>query len=95
MPAEYGWTVNNMLKGDTEPGHFPEDVPNIVNCAYCGEDVIEGEPCTCEHYWPDAPDVDDSVKCCPDCERPNQFGETCVSCRRDAELAETDEEASF
>jgi hypothetical protein len=23
--SDYGWTVNNMLKGDTEPGHFPED----------------------------------------------------------------------
>lgn len=29
-----------------------------------------------------APD-DDGVKCCPDCERPNQFGEVCSSCERD------------
>jgi hypothetical protein len=29
------------------------------------------------------PDHDDSVKCCPDCERPNQFGELCVSCARE------------
>lgn len=21
----YGWTVNNMLRGDQGPGHFPED----------------------------------------------------------------------
>jgi hypothetical protein len=26
----------------------------IVQCAYCFEDVIEGEPCTCAHYWPEA-----------------------------------------
>ncbi len=25
-PVPFRWTVNNMLKGDTEPGHFPEDV---------------------------------------------------------------------
>lgn len=24
--------------------------------------------------------ADDGVKCCPDCERPNQFGELCQSC---------------
>lgn len=24
--------------------------------------------------------VDDGVKCCPDCERPNQFGELCQTC---------------
>lgn len=54
----------------------------IVNCAYCGEDVIEGEACTCEHYRPtQEPDHDDSVKCCPECERPNQFGEVCQSCQ--------------
>jgi hypothetical protein len=27
--------------------------------------------------------VDDSVMCCPDCERPNQFGELCGECRRE------------
>jgi hypothetical protein len=27
--------------------------------------------------------IDDSVKCCPDCERPNQFGELCTSCLSD------------
>ena len=32
----------------------------------------------------DAPDVHDEVLCCPDCERPNQFGELCPSCQREA-----------
>lgn len=27
------------------------------------------------------PDVD-TVLCCPECERPNQFGELCGECRR-------------
>jgi hypothetical protein len=31
----------------------------------------------------DEPEIDDSVKCCPDCERPNQFGEVCPSCLRE------------
>lgn len=29
------------------------------------------------------PEIDDSVKYCPDCERPNQFGERCPSCIRE------------
>jgi hypothetical protein len=32
------------------------------------------------------PDVDDTVHCCPDCERPNQFGELCDECRREREI---------
>ena len=31
----------------------------------------------------DEPDHDDTVHCCPDCERPNQFGELCASCASD------------
>jgi hypothetical protein len=27
------------------------------------------------------PYIDDTVHCCPECERPNQFGELCESCR--------------
>jgi hypothetical protein len=33
----------------------------------------------------DEPDHDDSVRCCPDCERPNQFGELCTSCEAERE----------
>lgn len=32
------------------------------------------------------PTIDDSVKFCPDCETPNQFGELCSRCIRDREL---------
>lgn len=31
----------------------------------------------------DEPDHNDAVLCCPDCERPNQFGQICSSCERD------------
>lgn len=31
----------------------------------------------------DEQEIDDSVKCCPDCERPNQFGERCNECERE------------
>lgn len=50
-----------------------------------------GHPHTCrlclEHYEsdedPKQPEIDDSVKFCPNCERPNQFGELCEPCRRE------------
>lgn len=29
--------------------------------------------------------IDDGHKRCPECERPNQFGELCDSCRREQE----------
>lgn len=31
---------------------------------------------------------EDDALCCPDCERPNWFGEQCPACRRDACLME-------
>ena len=36
------------------------------------------EDCTCSGQ-----DIDDSVKYCPECETPNQFGDLCDACRRD------------
>lgn len=33
--------------------------------------------------YDEEPSFDDSVKCCPDCERPNQFGELCPQCLRE------------
>lgn len=47
-----------------------------IICADCTaiEDAIDGA---------DEPDHDDTVHCCPDCERPNQFGELCFSCAQD------------
>lgn len=32
------------------------------------------------------PEIDDTVHVCPDCERPNQFGELCDSCRQEADI---------
>jgi hypothetical protein len=32
------------------------------------------------------PTYDDSVKFCPDCGRPNQFGELCSSCQQEREI---------
>lgn len=31
------------------------------------------------------PNIDDTVHACPECDRPNQFGELCESCRADIE----------
>lgn len=49
----------------------------------CGD----GRPEECLEHSQEAadiePDVDDSVKYCPDCERPNQFGELCRDCQNE------------
>lgn len=37
--------------------------------------------------------IDDSVKCCPDCEVPNQFGEVCPICLREDSANDETEEA--
>jgi hypothetical protein len=49
------------------------------NCE-CGEDGHGDKPY--KDYVPE-PDIDDTVRCCPECERPNQFGELCESCHRE------------
>jgi hypothetical protein len=47
------------------------------------EECIKGiEPCYADDFC-DEPCYDDTVLCCPDCERPNQFGELCVSCQQE------------
>lgn len=48
-----------------------------------GSGVPIEDPICCETII-NEPDYDDSVKFCPDCEKPNQFGEQCQDCR-DAE----------
>jgi hypothetical protein len=35
----------------------------------------------------DEPEIDDTVHCCPDCERPNQFGEVCPDCELERQMA--------
>lgn len=41
--------------------------------------------CVTADWWdePSEPDMDDSVRFCPQCETPNQFGEVCDRCRRE------------
>lgn len=40
----------------------------------------------------DEPDVDDSVRFCPECETPNQFGELCGRCQREIEMEANQDE---
>lgn len=47
----------------------------------CPECTPEYDPDEDERF--NEPDQNDEVKCCPDCERPNQFGELCLSCERE------------
>lgn len=57
------------------------------------EPIIVPEPITDEILMPEEPSVDDEVRCCPDCERPNQFGELCPTCER--EIREEDDANGF
>jgi len=60
----------------------------LASCEECGDPIpVELTRCdNCEYYAScGEPDHDDTVHCCPDCERPNQFGELCPSCERERE----------
>jgi NMD protein affecting ribosome stability and mRNA decay len=61
-----------------------------TNCEECGA-VIPVELTLCDDctYAAEAsePEHDDSVKFCPNCGRPNQFGDLCISCQRDEQEA--------
>jgi hypothetical protein len=67
----------------------------VAVCYECGahfepvNDELNAPPCDCSEYpnYPE-PDHDDEVLCCPDCERPNQFGERCTACERERDLSE-------
>jgi len=74
--------------------------PHVHTCMVCDRDhLCYGMGCTqidslcdeCSDADDDdglEPDHDDSVKFCPDCERPNQFGELCQSCQSDRDAQE-------
>ena len=49
----------------------------------------DGAPCHVDLSDDDEePSHDDSVKYCPDCEKPNQFGELCADCTHEREVAD-------
>lgn len=76
-----------------------------VLCVMCGAaveqiapDHQDGDEYMCERCaeifeeeQAQEPDYNDEVLCCPDCERPNQFGELCYSCQSERDR-EADEE---
>ena len=51
---------------------------------YSGDEDY-GDEITSGIFPDDEPIHDDGVFCCPDCERPNQFGELCAECERERE----------
>ena len=56
--------------------------------------AVEAVQTICWHLEPtedDEPSHNDEVLCCPDCERPNQFGELCPTCTQEADLRAEDE----
>lgn len=46
---------------------------------YVDQDMVEDQINTEE------PEINDEVKFCPECEKPNQFGELCERCRNEIE----------
>lgn len=50
---------------------------------FSGRNVETDSPSDLANEYPEPPDVDDSVRFCPECETPNQFGEVCNRCRRE------------
>lgn len=62
----------------------------LANCEECGAAIpVELSRCAdCEATLDVAAEewADNSGSCCPDCERPNQFGELCASCQREGAL---------
>jgi len=57
--------------------------PEFEVCEHCGYEYEVSEGCLNCSFELSEPDHNDEVLCCPDCERPNQFGELCMACQRE------------
>jgi len=70
-------------------------VDHSEECLECGGRGYHKDTCSTMAEV-DIPAVDDSVKCCPDCEKPNQFGELCAEClREEQERIEEDRQPDY
>lgn len=67
--------IESQLVGFVKPEKLQIVTDNIIH-------VLKSEGMTCEAE-PIEPEFDDGVKCCPECESPNQFGELCPACREE------------
>src|SRR4051812_16201317 len=94
-----------MLPHETMHG-VCRDCGNVVRL--CSVERCAEEICTCDsaraydnQLCPthqdeddgDDPNIDDSVKFCPECETPNQFGEICGRCEAELEIERRDDGA--
>lgn len=71
---------------------------NIDHFGYTGtgsgaDDLADFNQCESDDYR--EADTDDTVKYCPDCETPNQFGELCEPCRRERDLEHMDSSVDY
>jgi hypothetical protein len=66
-----------------DKSHPEDDMRNEIYDSH--PDAFPEEPDE-EDEEPDEPDHNDGVLCCPECERPNQFGELCYLCERDKQV---------
>ena len=57
--------------------------PDLENCGGLDVDEYACDRCAEITAAREEPDQNDEVHCCPDCDRPNQFGELCPSCEQE------------
>lgn len=79
-------TLNDWLtQSAVDPNEDEEIVCPVGDPDCTGTDEQCHDACV-PPYDDYPPEPDDSVKCCPECEAPNQFGELCARCRRAIEM---------
>jgi predicted amidophosphoribosyltransferase len=62
---------------------YYQELDSDIDTVLCAECQAEADQ---DNELPE-PSHDDSVKFCPNCEQPNQFGQLCAECERDEQDA--------
>jgi hypothetical protein len=91
IPVEAAVLLVEMIKSTPEPTTVIYgdgiDIPEVIGWSLEFSALPSLTPASLTDSGtksePDEPEIHDEVLCCPDCERPNQFGELCPSCTRE------------
>jgi len=72
------------FKPDVRIGYFDERAGTVLHYAREVTEIVAEytDPSSEVEPGPD-PEISDAVQACPDCDRPNQFGQVCDSCEGD------------
>jgi len=65
-----------------DPGPLFERIQRLIEDSEL--EILGGQAYQIPSYLRGAPDDETTTKRCPDCETPNQFGELCARCAREA-----------